>query len=184
MLITKNSKFILNSKKLIYKISPLSTLSKKFVYCASPKDFKNSKDSNVEKEINQSFNIDLKKDETGNKVVFFDLQSTTPLDPRVLDKMLPYMTVQFGNPHSKSHEYGWEAEKAVEIARSQVANLIGADAKEIIFTSGATESNNTALKGVAEFYKEKKKHIITTQTVNIYQKIKNISIKFRSINVC
>jgi cysteine desulfurase len=101
---------------------------------------------------------------TNSKILFLDFQSTTPLDPRALDAMLPYLTVRFGNPHSKSHEYGWEAEKAVEKAREQIANLIGAESKEIIFTSGATESNNTALKGVAEFYKEKKKHILTTQT--------------------
>jgi len=93
-----------------------------------------------------------------------DFQSTTPLDPRVLDKMLPYLTEEYGNPHSKSHVYGWEAEKAVEKAREHVANIIGADSKEIIFTSGATESNNLALKGIAEFNKDKKKHIITTQT--------------------
>jgi cysteine desulfurase len=110
-------------------------------------------------------NISLAKNELGKKTIFLDFQSTTPLDPRVLDAMLPYMTLHFGNPHSKSHEYGWDAEKAVEIAREQVATLIGADSKEIIFTSGATESNNMAIKGVSEFYKEKKKHIITTQTV-------------------
>lgn len=86
------------------------------------------------------------------------------MDPRVIDAMLPYMTDQFGNPHSRTHLYGWESEDAVEKARAQVASLIGADAKEIIFTSGATESNNLALKGVASFYKDKKKHIITTQT--------------------
>jgi cysteine desulfurase len=86
------------------------------------------------------------------------------MDPRVLDKMLPYFTEMYGNPHSKSHIYGWEAEKAVENARESIAKLIGAEAKEIIFTSGATESNNLSLKGVAEFYKDKKKHIITTQT--------------------
>jgi cysteine desulfurase len=110
-------------------------------------------------------NISLAKNELGKKTIFLDFQSTTPLDPRVLDAMLPYMTLHFGNPHSKSHEYGWDAEKAVERAREQVATLIGADSKEIIFTSGATESNNMAIKGVSEFYKEKKKHIITTQTV-------------------
>lgn len=78
--------------------------------------------------------------------------------------MLPYMTNQIGNPHSWSHAYGWKTEKACETAWEQVANLIYAEAKEIIFTSGATESNNLALKGVAEFYKDKKNHIITTQT--------------------
>ncbi len=99
-----------------------------------------------------------------NDTIFFDFQSTTPVDPRVLDKMLPYMTVRFGNPHSKSHEYGWEADKAVEQGRENIAKLINADPKEIIFTSGATESNNMALKGVADFYKDKKRHIITVQT--------------------
>jgi cysteine desulfurase len=112
-----------------------------------------------------SMNFSLSKNDLGKKTIFLDFQSTTPLDPRVLDAMLPYMTLHFGNPHSKSHEYGWDAEKAVEKAREQIATLIGADSKEIIFTSGATESNNMAIKGVSEFYKEKKKHIITTQTV-------------------
>lgn len=96
--------------------------------------------------------------------MYLDMQSTTPMDPRVLDAMLPLMTDQYGNPHSRTHLFGWEAEDAVEEARTQVADLIGADAKEIIFTSGATESNNLAIKGVAGFYKDKKNHIITTQT--------------------
>ena len=86
------------------------------------------------------------------------------MDPRVLDKMLPLMTWQYGNPHSRSHQYGWEAEECVEEARAHVGRMIGADAKEIIFTSGATECNNMAIKGVARFYAAKKKHIITTQT--------------------
>ncbi|UYV76028.1 NFS1 [Cordylochernes scorpioides] len=87
-------------------------------------------------------------------------------DPRVLEAMLPYFTTKFGNPHSRSHAYGWESEQAVENARKQVASLIGADAKEIVFTSGATESNNISLKGVAWFNQSKKKHIITTQTID------------------
>jgi len=95
---------------------------------------------------------------------FLDNQSTTALDPRVLDAMMPLLTWQYGNPHSRSHQYGWEAEEAVEEARSSVAELIGANGKEIIFTSGATECNNMAVKGVARFYKNRKKHIITTQT--------------------
>jgi cysteine desulfurase len=94
--------------------------------------------------------------------IYMDLQATTPLDPRVLDRMLPYFTTMYGNPHSRTHEYGWETEKGMEEGRKQLADLIGADPKEIIFTSGATESNNLALKGVARFYK--KKHIITAQT--------------------
>ena len=96
--------------------------------------------------------------------IFMDYQSTTPVDPRVLEAMLPYFTEKYGNPHSRSHAYGWEAEEACELARAQVARLINADAKEIIFTSGATESNNIALKGVGEFYKAKKNHIITVVT--------------------
>ncbi|XP_022918723.2 cysteine desulfurase, mitochondrial [Onthophagus taurus] len=104
-----------------------------------------------------------KKDFVG-RPLYLDVQATTPMDPRVLDVMLPYMTAYYGNPHSRTHAYGWETEEAVEKAREQVANIIGADPKEIIFTSGATESNNIALKGVARFYGAKKKHVITTQT--------------------
>eukprot|EP01025_Chloroclados_australasicus_P053633 TRINITY_DN632_c0_g2_i1.p1 TRINITY_DN632_c0_g2~~TRINITY_DN632_c0_g2_i1.p1 ORF type:complete len:463 (-),score=67.30 TRINITY_DN632_c0_g2_i1:184-1572(-) len=96
--------------------------------------------------------------------LYLDMQATTPVDPRVIDAMLPYLTDQFGNPHSRTHMYGWESEGAVEIAREQIASLIGADSKEIIFTSGATECNNMAVKGVANFYKDKKNHVITTQT--------------------
>ncbi|KAI8366020.1 cysteine desulfurase [Radiomyces spectabilis] len=95
--------------------------------------------------------------------IYLDMQATSPMDPRVLDAMLPYQTELYGNPHSRTHPYGWESEKAVDKAREYVAKLIGADPKEIIFTSGATESNNLSIKGVARFYKNKKKHIITTQ---------------------
>lgn len=97
--------------------------------------------------------------------LYLDYQATTPLDKRVLDEMMLTMTTEFGNVHSKSHSFGWEAERLVEKAREQVANVIGADAKDIIFTSGATESNNLAIKGVARFNKsDKKNHIITVQT--------------------
>ncbi|XP_043542764.1 cysteine desulfurase, mitochondrial [Chiloscyllium plagiosum] len=96
--------------------------------------------------------------------LYLDFQATTPMDPRVLDAMLPYLVSAYGNPHSRTHAYGWESEAAVEKARKQTADLIGADPREVIFTSGATESNNIAIKGVARFYKAKKKHIITSQT--------------------
>jgi cysteine desulfurase len=96
--------------------------------------------------------------------VYMDYQATTPMDPRVFEAMTPYFLEKFGNPHSRGHAYGWEAEAATEKAREQVADLIGANPKEIIFTSGATESNNMAIKGVAHFYGDKKNHIITATT--------------------
>lgn len=102
----------------------------------------------------------------GQRPIYLDMQATTPLDPRVLDAMLPFYSGLYGNPHSRTHAYGWETDKAVEDAREHIAKLIGADSKEIIFTSGATESNNMSIKGVARFFGRsgKKKHIITTQT--------------------
>ena len=96
--------------------------------------------------------------------IYLDYSATTPVDPRVAEKMIPYLTELFGNPASRSHAFGWTAEKAVEEAREEVAALVGADSKEIIWTSGATESNNLAIKGAAHFYSGKGKHIITLKT--------------------
>lgn len=96
--------------------------------------------------------------------IYMDYSATTPIDPRVADQMIPYLREQFGNPASRSHMYGWTAEKAVEEARGYVAALVNADPREIIWTSGATESNNLAIKGAAQFYKTKGKHIITVKT--------------------
>jgi cysteine desulfurase len=96
--------------------------------------------------------------------IYMDYSATTPVDPRVVDKMIPYLREQFGNPASRSHAYVWDAERAVEEAREQVAALVNADPREIIWTSGATESDNLAIKGAAHFYKSKGKHIITVKT--------------------
>ncbi|MFM0041156.1 IscS subfamily cysteine desulfurase [Paraburkholderia sediminicola] len=96
--------------------------------------------------------------------IYMDYSATTPIDPRVVDKMIPYLREQFGNPASRSHSYGWDAERAVEEARENVAALVNADPREIIWTSGATESDNLAIKGAAHFYKSKGKHIITVKT--------------------
>jgi cysteine desulfurase len=98
--------------------------------------------------------------------IYFDYSATTPVDKRVAEKMMQYMTTDgfYGNPASRSHKFGWQAEEAVDIARNQVADLLNADPREIVFTSGATESNNLAIKGAANFYKKKGKHIITCKT--------------------
>jgi cysteine desulfurase len=96
--------------------------------------------------------------------IYLDYSATTPVDPRVAEKMIPWLTEHFGNPASRSHPFGWEAEQAVENARVEVAKLVNADSKEIVWTSGATESDNLALKGAAHFYKAKGKHLITMKT--------------------
>ncbi len=96
--------------------------------------------------------------------VYLDYQATTPLDPRVVEAMAPFFNEKFGNPHSRNHFYGWEAEEAVEKAREQIAALIGATTREIVFTSGATESNNLAIKGIARFHRENKNHVVTCVT--------------------
>jgi cysteine desulfurase len=100
----------------------------------------------------------------GRFPLYLDYQSTTPVDKRVMDAMIPFFTEKFGNPHSRSHSFGWEAEEAVQDARGKIASLINADAKDIVFTSGATESNNLAIKGCAAFYQKNKNHIITLTT--------------------
>jgi cysteine desulfurase len=98
------------------------------------------------------------------KPIYLDYSATTPVDPRVAEKMIPFLTEQFGNPASRSHAFGWETEKAVEEAREEVAKLVNCDAKELVWTSGATESINLALKGAAHFYKDKGKHLVTVKT--------------------
>ncbi|HIV71315.1 MAG TPA: IscS subfamily cysteine desulfurase [Candidatus Aquabacterium excrementipullorum] len=103
-------------------------------------------------------------DMTPHFPIYMDYGATTPVDPRVVDAMIPWLREHFGNPASRTHAYGWEAEEAVEKARAQVAELINADPREIVWTSGATESNNLAIKGAAQFYKTRGKHLITVKT--------------------
>ncbi|KAF5769602.1 putative sulfurtransferase [Helianthus annuus] len=134
------------SPKLLPHIRPLSTAAA----AAEPYD--------------TSPGISMKGVKISGRPLYLDMQTTSPVDPRVLDAMLPYFVSQYGNLHSRTHLYGWESDEAVEAARAQVASLINASPKEIVFTSGATECNNISVKGVMHFYKEKKKHVITTQT--------------------
>jgi len=145
--------------KIFKKHSMLVNQSKNLV-----KRFQSSSGQLVNKSIGEaSQNKGLGDWDPSFRPVYMDSQATTPLDPRVLDSMMPYQTTYYGNPHSRTHAFGWQAEDAVEHARKQVADLIKADPKEIVFTSGATESNNISVKGVARFYKSSKKHVITTQ---------------------
>lgn len=102
--------------------------------------------------------------ENAQNAIYMDYQATTPCDPRVVEAMLPYFTENFGNPHSTSHTFGWKASDAIEKSRQDIASLMGADPREIVFTSGATESNNLALRGLASFYGDQKRHIITCAT--------------------
>ncbi|GAB5355130.1 hypothetical protein AAMO2058_000179700 [Amorphochlora amoebiformis] len=115
-------------------------------------------------EENKAGKFSIKGVNMDGRALYLDMQATTPIDPRVLDAMMPLMTMQYGNAHSRTHHYGWEAEDLVENARKDIADLIGASPREIVFTSGATESNNMAIKGVANFYKSKKRHVLTTVT--------------------
>lgn len=120
--------------------------------------------ANMGSDVIHSPGFSIKGQALMGRPAYLDFQATTPLDPRVLDAMMPFMVEKFGNPHSRTHAFGWETEKAVEDARENIANLIGASAKEIVFTSGATESNNMAIKGIARFYGKNKNHVITSQT--------------------
>nr|XP_043624952.1 cysteine desulfurase, mitochondrial [Erigeron canadensis] len=130
----------------------------------SPRSFSTATSAARMAEPYEEPGISMKGVKISGRPLYLDMQATSPVDPRVLDAMLPYFVSQYGNPHSRTHLYGWESDEAVEVARGQVANLINASPKEIVFTSGATECNNISVKGVMHFYKDKKKHVITTQT--------------------
>lgn len=132
---------------------------------ANANAFLNKEKVNQLNELKKESGLNITNEKLSGKSAYLDFQATTPMDPRVVDAMLPYMTEEFGNPHSRTHMYGWKSEEAVEKSREIIASLINASSPiEVVFTSGATESNNIAIKGVARFYKDKKKHIITTQT--------------------
>ncbi|RRT56600.1 hypothetical protein B296_00012325 [Ensete ventricosum] len=123
-----------------------------------------SRTMGVEPEEETTGVVSMKGVKISGRPLYLDMQATTPVDPRVLDAMLPFYLARFGNPHSRTHLYGWESESAVEAARAQVASLVAADPKEVFFTSGATESNNISVKGLMRFHRARKRHVVTTQT--------------------
>lgn len=151
-----------NARCQYVQVLPTSNICALATKVPSQRNFSTTSIREQEAETEQ--NVKKSLDSNDLRPLYLDAQSTTPLDPRVLDAMLPYQLHIYGNPHSRTHAYGWESEAGMEKAREQIADLIGADPKEIVFTSGATESNNISCKGVARFYKSKKNHIITTQT--------------------
>lgn len=152
--------FVAVQKTVLHSLRPAVVASRTFASSFRPA-LATSQPPTLEKLLkNATFN----EDADSKRPIYLDMQATTPTDPRVLDVMLKFYTGLYGNPHSRTHAYGWETDSAVEIARKHVADVINADPKEIIFTSGATESNNMAIKGVSRFYKSSKKHIITLQT--------------------
>ena len=154
-------RLILIQFRMLLKSSSLNNVLKNCNIVSSIRCFASGSTEAAKRQTTDEKYQELKK--MSNRPLYLDSLATTPLDPRVLDTMLPYLTTLYGNPHSRTHAFGWESEKAVETARQEVASLINADPREIIFTSGATESNNIAIKGVGRFYKSKKKHIITSQ---------------------
>ncbi|KAH8503902.1 hypothetical protein H0E87_014954 [Populus deltoides] len=141
-----------------------STLRKTLTTSSSFRRFSTAAAEAVAPASEPEDSMTIKGVKISSRPLYLDMQATSPVDPRVLDAMLPYYLARYGNPHSRTHLYGWESDQAVETARSQIADLIGASPKEIVFTSGATESNNISVKGVMKFYKEKKRHVVTTQT--------------------
>ncbi|KAK8798661.1 hypothetical protein WA158_007746 [Blastocystis sp. Blastoise] len=155
-----NTSLILLKNSSLRSLSVLKTssslISKRFMSCMLENE-----DAPVQKSENPLTRVPAVHYDLSN-IIYMDSGATTRMDPRVLDTMLPYFCENYGNPHSRTHAYGWNADAAVENARAQIADVIGASSKEIIFTSGATECNNLAVKGVAQFYKEKN-HVITSQ---------------------
>lgn len=141
-----------------------AAIGRKILKPSNLRSFSTAAAAAVEPYQEDTTGISMKGVKISGRPLYLDMQATSPVDPRVLDAMLPYYLSRYGNPHSRTHLYGWESDHAVESARAQIATLIKASPKEIIFTSGATESNNISVKGVMHFYHDKKKHVITTQT--------------------